>query len=249
MRKKLFLGFAPLLVLAAFLVTAAGAQAVESDHWFSGGLSAVARIPGGEKVQVVGYGTLSLTNVKTGGKVECHNVASGTVENPGEGAEGPAGVGETQSFDPFDCESAACVPGTGGSGPATYISVGAETVGVPFPKTGTATNLKWPSHLFEEGGKIRAESENIKINVACHLNTGFNGKGEAEFGVVINEISTGSNKPALITKCCKATAPPETEFDAGSGFLLNEKAEKGKTEGVIKTLGYNEEEIINAKKG
>jgi len=248
MRKKLFLGFGPLLVLGVFLVAPVGAQAVENPHWFSGGLGAVARIPEAEKVQVIGYGTLSLTNVKTGGKVECHNVASGTVENPGTGAEGPAGVGETQSFDPFDCESAACLPGAPG-GPATYISVGAETVGVPFPKTGTATNLKWPSHLLIEGLLVRAESENIKINVNCHVNTGFNGKGEAEFGVEVHEISTGSNKPSLVTKCCKATAPPETEFDAGSGFLLNEKGDKGKTEGVLKTLGYNEEEVINAKKG
>jgi len=219
-------------------------------HYFVGGLSEAARAEAGVKIPTIAWGTLSLTNLKTGGKVECHNVVGAVIENPEPGgAEGPHGLGETLNFATYECESAACTPAATKSGPATYISVKSETMAEPFPETGNESNRKWIGHLLSEGSTIRGGSEHVKVNVICHVNTGFNVKGEPEFGVNVEEKSEGANQPKGVTKCCKATAPPELEFDAGSGTLKNEKGEKGKTEGKLKTLGYKEEEIINSKAG
>jgi hypothetical protein len=231
------------------LTTLVGATA----HYFSGGLTELSRIAAGENVPVISWGTLSLTNLTTGSKVECREVIGGFVQNPAPGgAEGPPGVGEIQSFNAYACESATCTPEVTKSGPVTYVSVSAETIGEPYPESGSATNLRWSSHLLIEGKVVRSESEHVKLNVTCHLNTGTNAGGEPEYASVLEEVSEGSQKPKLLTKCCKATSPAETEFDPGSGALHHpppKEAEQGKTEGVLRTLGYNEEEVINAKEG
>jgi hypothetical protein len=224
-----------------------------ASHYFSGGLGAVARIAPEEKIPVVSWGTLTLTNLKTGSKVTCRDVAGGYVENPAPGGPaGPAGVGETQSFNPYECESEGCTPAATGGGPATYISVEALATEAPFPGTGNETNLGWKSQLLTEGSLTRSQSVGVKINVSCNVNTASNGKGEPIFGVVTEEKLEGSNKPNTVTKCCKASSPPEVEFDAGSGTLHRpapEEAIEAKTEGNLKILGYNEEELINAKVG
>jgi hypothetical protein len=251
MSKKLYISFISLFAVAAFAVMPVAAQAAAGDpHYFSGGLGAVARIAPEEKIAVISWGSLSLTNLTTGAKVECRNVIGGLVENPTPGgATGPPGVGETQSFNPYECQSVACTSGATGGGPGTYLEVEAEGSEVPFPNTGNGTNLRWKSHLLTEGALNRSESEFVVVNVICHVMTGVNGKGEPVFGVNVSEISKGNNKPSLVTHCCKASAPPEVEFDAGSGTLTNAKGEKGKTEGNLKVLGYAEEEIINVQSG
>jgi hypothetical protein len=267
MSKKLFIGVVPVIAAFALAVTPIAAQAAEG-HYFTGGLSKVSnRVPGGEKLASVAWGTLSLTNLTTGGKVSCHNVIGAVEENPEPGGEaGPAGVGETQSFNPYECESEACTATATGGGPATYISVMAEGSAVPFPNTGSGTmaapnvsteeplaasgtNLRWKNVLINEGTKVRQESKNVKVNVICHVMTGANGKGEPEYAAQIPEISTGNNQPVGVTHCCTASAPPELSFDSKSGTLTNEKAQKGKTEGALKTLGYAGEEVINTQQG
>jgi len=268
MSKKLFIGVVPFFAAVALAVTPMAAQA--TPHWFSGGLGPAARIAPEEVVPTVSWGTLSLTNLTTGGKVTCHNVIGGTLENPAPGgATGPAGIAETQSFNPYNCESEACNATATGGGPATYISVIAEGTEVPFPNTGTGhmsapnpsavkpeeplvasgTNLRWKNHLAAEGTKLRLVAEGVVVNVICHVMTGVNGKGEPEFEVQLPEISKGSNQPLAVTHCCTPKSPPELEFEAGSGTLTNEKGQKGKTEGSLKSLGYNEQEVINSKEG
>ncbi len=243
---------------------------LSSGHYFSGGLGSGARIPAGEKVATIAWGTLSLTNETTGARVSCHNVVGAVEENPEPGgAEGPGGVGETQSFAPYDCESEACTAAATGGGPATYISVFAEGSEAEYPETGTGTmtspntgttspteeplvasgdNLKWNNVLFAEGTKIRRASE-AKLNVICHVNTGVNAKGEPEFGAQGEEVAAGADSPLGVTHCCTPLSPPELSFDAKSGTLTNEKGQKAKIEGSLKTLGYAAEEIINSKPG
>ncbi len=239
-------------------------------HYFSGGLGNGARVEGGERVATIEWGTLSLTNLTTGAKVTCHNVIGAVEENPEPGGEtGPAGSGETQSFDPYDCESEACNPAATGGGPATYISVFAEGSEAPYPATGTATmtnhsgstgtteeplvasgyNLKWKNKLIEEGTKIRQETEKIKDNVICHVETAANAKGEPEYGAQVPEVSKGNNDPLTMTHCCTPLSPPELEFDAGTHTDENEVGQRGRTEGKLKVLGYGGEEVINAKEG
>jgi len=270
MSKKLFIGVVPLIAAVAFAVTPMAAQATPA-HYYSGGLGAGSLVAAGEKIPTIAWGTLSLTNLTTGGKVSCHNVIGAVETNPEPGGhEGPAGVGETESFNPYECESAACTPTATGGGPATYISVFAEGSAVPSPETGRGTmtspntgttfpteepfvasgdNLKWKNVLINETTKVRQETAAAKVDVICHVETAANAKGEPEYGAQVVEVSTGNNRPLAKSHCCTPLAPPELEFDAGSGTLHNEKGQEGKTEGSLKTLGYNLEEVINTKQG
>ena len=267
MTKRVLLTPTPFLAVLAIAVLPVSAQA--APHYFSNGLGEGSRIKGGEKVPTIAWGTLSLTNLTTGGKVSCHNVIGAVEENPEPGgAAGPAAQGETQSFDPYECESEACTAAATGGGPATYISVFAEGSEAPSSETGTGTmtspntgttlpteeplvasgdDLKWKNHLLSEGTTVRQETEAAKVNVICHVMTGVNAKGEPEYGAQVPEVSKGNDKPKAITKCCTKGIPPELEFDAGSGALENEKCQQGKTEGRLKTIGYNAQELVNAK--
>ncbi len=268
MSKKLFIGVL-LMVVVAFAVTPM-AEAATPAHYYSGGLGAVARVAGGEKIATIAWGTLSLRNVTTGGRVSCHNVIGGVEENPEPGGEaGPAGIGETQSFNPYNCESEACTAAATGGGPATYISVFAEGTEAPFPGGGNGTmtnpsgptgtteeplaasgdNLRWKNVLIDELTKVRQETLEAKLNVICHVMTAVNAKGEPIYGAQMPEVSDGNNRPLGVPHCCSPLAPPELAFDAKSGTLVNEKGQEGKTEGLLKVLGYGGEEIINTKQG
>ena len=102
----------PLLALAAFAAVTPTAQAASPPHYFVNGLGPGARAAGGEKLPTIEWGALSLTNLTTGGKVSCHYVIGGVVENPEPGGETSAGVGETQSLGAYECESEACAETT-----------------------------------------------------------------------------------------------------------------------------------------
>jgi hypothetical protein len=277
MSKKLFISFASLLALAAFAVMPVASQAATgSPHYYSG-LGAATIMGEGERVADVGFGTLSLTNTAggSGGKVTCHNVVGGWVENPeGSGTEtghkGPGGIGETQAFDPYECESAACTAAATGGGPATYISVLAEPtpfVSVASPG-GNATNLGWKSILIDDTTgtgtpkhEIRSETIEAKVNVHCHVQTGATGTGEPIFGVVTAEISEGNNFPW--TGPARSAVTPSynfTEFDnksaangKGSGELHgpppSETGRLGKTEGALEVVQYGAPIPVNTKNG
>ena len=193
------------------------AKKAPDAHYFSNGLGEGSRIKAGERVPTIAWGTLSLTNLTTGGKVSCHNMIGAVEENPEPGgAAGPAAQGETQSFDPYECESEACTAAATGGGPATYISVFAEGSEAPSSETGTGTmtspntgttlpteeplvasgdDLKWKNHLLSEGTTIRQETEEAKVNVICHMMTGVNAKGEPEYGAQVPEVSKGTTSP------------------------------------------------------
>jgi hypothetical protein len=108
--------------------------------------------------------------------------------------------------------------------------------------------LPWPSKLEAPGAVIRAKTTGIKLIVTCR-----NEKKEAT-----NEIKFVSNGGS---KCCEgqspivkhgtsALHPGFLEFDVGSGELEEEgSAEAGtvKTEGELRTHGYEEQELINVK--
>lgn len=275
MSRKLLIG--TVLVAGALATTSASTQAASPAHYYANGLGEGARIKGGEKVPVIAWGTLSLTNLTTGGKVTCRDIVASAYENPGPGgAEGPPGVGETQSFGAYECESEECPDsaiGVVGGGPGTYISIFAEGSEGPFPGTGSGTmtapsapnteeeplaasgdDLRWPVRLIEEAGKLRQETQAIKLHIICHLfypeeANAFNEKHEPMYRQQFGEIARGGVRPLTRTQCCSKGIPPGLEFDAGSGSLENEAHQKFKIEGTLKTLGYYAEEIINILRG
>jgi hypothetical protein len=91
MLKKLLIGLASLLAIAAFAVMPVAAQA-EIQHWYRGG----ANLAEGTTIPIVMFGgKINLSQNNAVGEVNCRTVAGGTIENPVD--SGLASVGPTRS--------------------------------------------------------------------------------------------------------------------------------------------------------
>jgi hypothetical protein len=263
MSKTVRIGLASLCAIAALAVAPVAGQAANPPHYYVNGLGSGARAAEGERVAVISWGTFSFTNTAggSGGRIACHLVTAGFVENPGEGATGAAGIGETQSYDPYACEGKACTAAATGGGPATFPAIAAEPAAFASPSDpgGTETDLGWKSHLlYEEATKlIRSVTEGIKISLQCHIETGANAKtGEPEFGVVTREAYEGRLRPSFGPARLTPSNPPFIEYDSvgiGSGELHgpppSEEGRLGRSENELKLLGYNDQEVVNVKNG
>jgi len=148
-----FLGLAPLLAIVAFALVPTAAQA---SIWTSNGTPV-----GTEPVTVTGWGTLTLTGAA--GNITCHNAAAGTVANVGG-----VGVGSTQVFTTYDCESTTC----------------------PAENSATAKGLPWPSKLTP-GPPIRSVTEKIKVTILC---TAEEGKKNTRWWDVLRKQPTRSQE-------------------------------------------------------
>ena len=132
MNRKFLIRLAPLAVIAAFAVLPSAASALS---WTSNGSNVT------ETTTVIGWGTLTLTGAA--GNITCHNSAAGTVS--------PGGVGSTQVFATYDCESTTC----------------------PAENSATALSLPWPSKLIAGGPTgIRSQSTGVRVNILCTTEEG-----------------------------------------------------------------------------
>jgi hypothetical protein len=190
-----------------------------TPHWYRNG----ARATEGERVPVIGWGTLAL--ISSAGNVTCHTASGGYVESP---VGGGAGVGEAQAFATFDCESEKICP----LGATTEVS---------------AESLPWESVLEVAAGVTRMRSTGVKEFVKCVAG----GKVEGGTKFLTNEASVCCKAWAPTDRHgTSALHPGLLEFDAGSGELEAEgskEAVKAKTEGDVKLLGYAEQELIDTK--
>jgi hypothetical protein len=233
MKKKFLIGLAPLLVVAAFAAVPVTAQAAcvstntTCPHYYING----AAVKGGVAFTKtsIAWGTITLKGTKgniLGGHITCHNAAAGTLLNP-EPVATSAGEGLVQQFAPFACEQElVCPTGTNG------VAVKSE-------------NLPWHDLLTEEvAGVIRQETTGVKVDIICSEN----GVVKAELKFVIGSTEKGQ-RPKIVEGTA-ALHPGLLEFDAGSGELELEGSlgvTQGKTEGAVKTLGYNAQELTAAK--
>jgi len=220
MQRKLLLSLAPVLAVAAFVVVPAVAQAV--PHYYVNG----AKLKEGtaSTKTSIGWGTIVLKGTKggtPGNKITCHNIAAGTLFNP---TGGGAGEGLTQVFSTFDCEQEFVCP--------------AETTGVRV----TSEKTPWHNLLTEEvAGTIRQETTGVKVNIECFA-------GETKLASIPFVIPSGEKgqRPKAVAGS-SALHPGFLEFGEGSGELEVEGSAdtiSGKTEGTVKTLGYNAQELI-----
>ncbi len=236
MSKKLFIGFAPLLVIASLAVTSA-AQAA-GPHYYKNKTI----IAEGSQVATVGWGTLALNS--PAGDVSCHNAAAGYVENPKGG--GP-GVGLTQQFATWDCSQSTGECKTVAGAVETRV-IGTSLVGEKSIEPLGAVGTGWPSVLESpEEGVVRsntstgaAETEKVKVSgvkFECYVGGAF--AGEIVFyGHSIPKLKNGST----------AAKPTLVEFGAGSGELeALGGAVKGSTTGKTTEMGYTEQELITAE--
>jgi len=232
MFKKLSIGLAPLVAVAAFAVMPATSQA--TGHYYSNGL----KIAEGSKKTVTEWGTLTLAGVtREKGHVTCHTAAGGTVENP---VGGGAGVGATEVFVAYQCESEKVCP--------------AGVVARPTAEK-IANGVGWPNVLTEpEAEKWRTESSKVKVDVACYLVTEpETGTGSVERYVGkggYGKETPGEGLRPEVHKGTNAGHPSGVVFGAGSGELeaeLRGTEETVRYEGEVKTLGYLNQELINVK--
>src|SRR5262249_18502788 len=104
MFKKLFIGLAPLLAIAAFAVMPVAAQAA-TQHWYSN----AAKATEGEEIPIVVFGNeVNLADMREGAGVfpiNCKTAGGGTIENPGGGG---AGVGRTNLMGAYECKAEQC---------------------------------------------------------------------------------------------------------------------------------------------
>jgi hypothetical protein len=202
MTKKILISLAPLLVVAAFAITATAAQA--EPHWYrceakaAGGfhdpdctetagtkLFAQTRLPfTSEKFPIATYGILDLSNT-TLGTITCHVVDEGNIWNTTLAA---AGKDEVTLFINSSCVSSPSCPG---------ITVTGLRKGSPLSETNA-----WPTHLIP-GPPIRDAIEEIEIKVVCPG--------------VVETVFAGTLTPKVVNG-----SPSYIEFDApGSGHLTS----------------------------
>jgi hypothetical protein len=153
--KKVLIGLAPLLAIAALMAMPAVSGAV--PHVYKNGTIGKE----GSKVREISWGTVKLTN-GTLGEVICHTIFAGFAENPkGGGAAG----GKVQAFFPYECESASC------------LTLGGKGIQV------TAGKLPWKAEATEpEVGVFRQKTgEKGNTTESVHFTVNCEGVVEAEF--------------------------------------------------------------------
>ena len=180
-----------------------------APHYTSNGA-----VIGSEEHLVTQWGTLKLQEEGgEGGEVTCRTASAGVADIRVGGADG---VGKTELFAPYHCESTVC--------PNTTVVAG--------------EGLTWPSELQKEGFTVRVKSTGVKVKVDCLKE----GKSVAKFprtfaGTIqpINKNGTSALHPAFL----------EFGAGSGALEQEGEPAVKGTIEGESKVLGYEEQELIN----
>jgi len=232
MNKKFLIRLAPLLVLAAFAVTPAAAQAVLTGngspvHWQNNGTKTAV----GVAEPNIGWGTLELTSAAGG--ITCRNAAAGNATNEPSGEA----HSEVSMFSTYECKAVGgeCTP------PAEETAVALNLQpGVPSVKG------VWPGFSIEEGEpeeglKFRSETTKIKVAIECWLAGEKLGSVTFTTGPKVTGPE-GTNTPAWVNQGPNAIKPSETVFDAKSGHLQAEAPAEipGSTEvtpGVETTAG------------
>ena len=245
MSKKLTISLAPLLVIAAFVVMPTVAQA--EPHYYTNG----SKSEEGKKVPYISWGKLSLTSSKGGSPVECENAVGGYDENP---TGGGAGAEATNGWAAYNCTDAECEAAGG------HIGVIFENEKTP----GQANKLEWPGVLTEAvKGTIRLKSTNVRVYTHCQFVAlpptekpgsgpfeGLEEKESKEFNAPGSTICTttapGASEPKL-KNGTNAEKPSKTEFSETGGELECGTGGKGITGGTLKTVGFNETELLTTK--
>jgi hypothetical protein len=243
MNKKFLISLAPLLAIAAIVLAPAAAQA--SPHYYSNNV-----IVGTAPKSVTAWGNITLALTKpaslVGTNITCHNSAAGVIENPG-GVAGGSGTGNTELFATYACVSEKnCLLGE-------TTMVRAERLPSTLPNKGTGVGEEsksgpgWPSVLTEElAGTIRAETNGVEVNIMCVKQP----EGKLEKSTKFDELGEAKGQRPKSVKGSSALHPGFLEFGAGSGELEvvgSGNTVSGKTEGEVKVLGYEEQELINTK--
>ena len=246
MIKKLKSGLAPLLVIAACVMTPAPALgspeivwpscvAPNCPHVYKNGIIGAE----GKPVRDIGWGVLKFSNAAPGlAEAQCHSIWGGFLENPVGGGRAEGKVG---GFYPYECTAPPCV------------GIGGEYRAAP----GKTLEVGWKAEIVENGAKeffqktgFKGVTENVKATTAgqaeiiltCTATT-----IEAFFGVnytkiLNNGISIGS-APGESTMQREAVNPANMRnFESELHGPLETE-----TLPSLKVEGFGSEELIEVK--
>jgi hypothetical protein len=230
MSKRLRLSLVGVLLVAAFAVIPAAAQA--EPHFYSNhvGLPAESGGPGAEGKDIIAWGKLELI-AKSLGLSTCFTEWGGDAYNPGgpEGAQ--PGEGKVDAFAAYDCTNETC---------EAALNTKMEWITEGLNKFG-----EWEAKLAEpEVGVIRLKIGNktagsptqIKFLVECPRTT------SAE----VKTPTRGELTPKLKNGTLIGSAPSKIEFGTGSGELELAGIPEGTVAGNLKFMGFETGEIITA---
>jgi hypothetical protein len=254
MFKKLFIGLAPLLAIAAFAMMPVAAQAA-TQHWYKERV----RLPEGESAPIVTVGNkVNVSQNSALGEINCRGVGGGIIENP---VGGGAGVGRTNSSTFYECKAPLCeaeimtkvgLPGratiTTQNNPAATkepavpgwsnvleestvagVSSVREKIGEPFVTFKTPSP---PGMIRETADCLIAPTGQVAVEAI------FEGELKPEIGVTKTGNLNGKS----------ATRPSQVNFSgASTGALHSQVAGELTLTGNLKFVGYNELELITVK--
>jgi hypothetical protein len=224
MARKLLMVLTPVLATVALAIAPTAAQAVQPT-WYRNG----AQIAEEVATPTVTWGNLV---VKGASEIACKADIGGTVVNRQVLGGELRGASTINDFSTFLCTSTniTCPAGA-------YLGVQAH-------------NLPWNTQLVEVGGKIRASVTTLKITVGCAIEPEDNVQGT---NFVIGLGAGQFQRPLAPFGPLKGTGalnPGKYQYDAGSGELEAEGSRgtaKVMIEGELRTLGYEEQELIQLK--
>jgi hypothetical protein len=161
-------------------------QLVLGPHWYKNGVrleEGALADPGSAGLDVIEWGTLTLSNATTGA-FKCETAVGGDIENP---TGGGAGKGVFDAFSAYDCVAPTCE------------AAGGKLEAIP-------EKLEWTSVLIEEAGVPKDKLESIALRVICAasaLNVQFHGtlkakvKNGTEIGVAPSKLEFEAGSGAL----------------------------------------------------
>jgi hypothetical protein len=222
------IGFAAVLLVAAFAVMPAVAQA--EPHFYKNKVIAPEESggPGAEGTDIISWGTLTL-QTKTVGVITCLNEFAGDAFNP---IGGGAGEGKIDGYVAYDCKNELCE--------STFASK-QEIIPEGLEKFG-----EWEAKLTEAvAGKPRLKTGNNTLNSPTQIKFLIKcppaGLGE------INTKSKGELSPLVQNGTSIGLSPTKVTFDAESGELEIANVKEGKAEGSLKGMGYEGGELLSSK--
>jgi hypothetical protein len=228
MSRKLRMGVAPVLLVAAFAVMPAAAQA--APHFYKNKVLAPEESggPGAEGTDIIAWGTLTLIT-KTVGTITCLNEMGGDAYNP---IGGGAGEGKIDAYAVYDCTNELCEIAF--KSKQEIIPEGLEKFG------------EWEARLTEAvAGKPRLKTGNSELNSPTQIKFLIECP-PAGFGE-IKVKSKGELSPLVQNGTAVGSAPSQLKFDAESGELEIANAKEGKVEGSGRGMGYEGGELLTTK--
>jgi hypothetical protein len=211
-------------------------------HWYENSV----RMEEGGRVPFMSWGTLALTSSKGGAATECQTAVGGYLENPSGAVEGAferEGVETIEAFNLYNCTNAECEAEGGKAG-----VLGEE--------------LPWLVGLSEAvKGTFRLASTGVQLFVHCQTAsspasekpgsgpyTGLQERTSVEYnapGAMTCTTNAGGSLRPRVSNGVSAGAPSKIVFSAaGGGELECAGAGKLSTTGSLKTIGYQESELL-----